>query len=102
MGGDRDQHQREKALADLRDGHTKILVATDVAARGLDIKGVTLVVNYDPPNSAEDYVHRIGRTGRAGKRGTAVTFLTDRDDKAAREIKVVMVRNNQTIAREHQ
>merc|ERR1719281_2037018 len=90
--GDKDQRQREKALDDRRDGYTKILCATDVAARGLDIKGVTLVINYDPPKHVEDYVHRIGRTGRAGKKGTSVTFLTDRDDMVARQIKIVMQR----------
>merc|ERR1719356_1303768 len=100
--GDKTQQEREKALNDLRDGITKILCATDVAARGLDIKGVTLVINYDPPKHVEDYVHRIGRTGRAGKKGTSVTFLTDRDDYLGRQIKTVMQRSNQEIPRELQ
>merc|ERR1712032_1148084 len=98
--GDKGQQDREKALLNLRDGVTKILVATDVAARGLDIKGVTLVVNFDPPNSSEDYVHRIGRTGRAGKRGTAISFLTVSDQFKGKEIMTVMERNNQTIPKE--
>jgi superfamily II DNA/RNA helicase len=58
----------------------RVLVATDVAARGIDVPGINLVVNYDAPNQAEDYVHRIGRTGRAGRAGAAVTFL-DRSER---------------------
>merc|ERR1739845_321513 len=64
--GDRSQADREKTLGDLRAGKIRLVIATDVAARGLDIKGITLVVNYDMPHNPSDYVHRIGRTGRAG------------------------------------
>jgi len=88
--GDKDQRQRERALDDLRCGRIKVLVGTDVAARGLDIKGVGLVVNFDPPGSSEDYVHRIGRTGRAGAKGVAVAFLTLDDGHNARNILEVM------------
>merc|ERR1712039_631359 len=95
--GDRSQAEREKAMDDLRDGRTKILCCTDVAARGLDIQGVTLVVNYDPPKNAEDYVHRIGRTGRAGKKGTSVTFLTIDDARLAGDIKIIMQRSKQEV-----
>ena len=73
--GDKNQRQRERALSDFKQNRTKILVATDVAARGLDIPNVSHVINYDVPGSHEDYVHRIGRTGRAGKVGTAITFV---------------------------
>lgn len=73
------QDQREETLERFRDGHYKVLVATDVAGRGLDIKDVTYVINYDCPLKIDDYCHRIGRTGRAGKSGTAITFLTDSD-----------------------
>eukprot|EP00928_Gymnodinium_smaydae_P089617 TRINITY_DN7354_c0_g2_i1.p1 TRINITY_DN7354_c0_g2~~TRINITY_DN7354_c0_g2_i1.p1 ORF type:complete len:1373 (+),score=227.90 TRINITY_DN7354_c0_g2_i1:530-4120(+) len=76
MHSDKDQQQREEALQRFRSGETSVLVATDVAARGLDIKGISLVVNYDSANSTEDHVHRIGRTGRAGEKGRSVTFLT--------------------------
>merc|ERR1719265_2193038 len=69
----------------------------DVAARGLDIKGVGLVVNYDPANNTEDYVHRIGRTGRAGNKGYAVTFMTKQDGGKARGIIEVMERTNQEV-----
>mmetsp|Transcript_33556 Transcript_33556/g.72659 ORF Transcript_33556/g.72659 Transcript_33556/m.72659 type:complete len:747 (+) Transcript_33556:653-2893(+) len=98
--GDKDQQQREKALMDLRDGKTKIIVATDVAARGLDVQGVTLVVNYDPPNNAEDYVHRIGRTGRAGAKGFSVTFIARQDAGKARDLVQVMERTGQQVPKE--
>ncbi|WP_400208881.1 DEAD/DEAH box helicase [Candidatus Methanomassiliicoccus intestinalis] len=74
--GDLSQSKRERVLKDFRSGKTNILIATDVAARGLDIEGVTMVVNYDIPDSPETYVHRIGRTGRAGKEGRAITFVS--------------------------
>ena len=73
--GNKTQPQREKALAAFKQGRARVLVATDVAARGLDISGVSHVINFDQPNTYEDYVHRIGRTGRAGKRGHALTFV---------------------------
>merc|ERR1719276_554797 len=98
--GDKDQHQRDEALNNLKSGRIKVLVATDVAARGLDIKGVGLVVNYDPANSTEDYVHRIGRTGRAGARGFAVTLLTRQDASKAHGIVEVMQRTNQPVQQE--
>merc|ERR1719382_2038706 len=88
--GDKDQQQRDAALNDLKQGRIKVLVGTDVAARGLDIKGVGLVVNFDPPGNAEDYVHRIGRTGRAGQKGSAVALISERDTHALRGIIEVM------------
>lgn len=74
--GDRTQQERERSLQKFESGEVDVLVATDVAARGLDIDGVTLVVNYDPPSDHKAYVHRVGRTARAGKTGVAVTFAT--------------------------
>ena len=68
-----------QALRSFRSGRTPILVATDVAARGLDIPHVTHVINFDLPSDIDDYVHRIGRTGRAGKKGLATAFFTDKD-----------------------
>mmetsp|Transcript_48368 Transcript_48368/g.149416 ORF Transcript_48368/g.149416 Transcript_48368/m.149416 type:complete len:234 (-) Transcript_48368:31-732(-) len=73
--GDKEQRQRDRTLGEFRSGRTNILIATDVAQRGLDIKDVQYVVNYDVPKTLEDYIHRIGRTGRAGAQGTAVTFF---------------------------
>ncbi|CAE8666566.1 unnamed protein product [Polarella glacialis] len=90
--GDRSQAEREAALEAFRTGDARVLFATDVAGRGLDVRGISLVVNFDPPFSAEDYVHRIGRTGRAGDRGTAVSLLTMRDGEAMIYIAQVMRR----------
>ncbi len=78
--GDYSQAKRERVLKNFRTGRLDILVATDVAARGLDIKGVETVYNYDLPQDVESYVHRIGRTGRAGKEGLAVSFFTPSED----------------------
>merc|ERR1719401_1866542 len=91
MHSDKDQQQREEALQRFRAGQTSVLVATDVAARGLDIKGVTLVVNYDSANSTEDHVHRIGRTGRAGEKGRSVTFLTRSGEDAWKALGIAEV-----------
>jgi len=76
--GDRTQQEREEALAAFKSGDNPVMVATDVAARGLDIPNVALVVNYDMPKQIDDYVHRIGRTGRAGRKGVAVAFVNER------------------------
>lgn len=82
--GDRQQSEREEALRDFRSGKRKVLIATSVAARGLDIKGVTHVINYDLPKNIQDYVHRIGRTGRVGNSGKATSFYcADKNDELA-------------------
>ncbi|MBI5644522.1 DEAD/DEAH box helicase [Candidatus Kaiserbacteria bacterium] len=73
--GNKSQSQRERALAQFKRDHITILVATDVAARGIDVEGISHVINYEIPTTFDDYVHRIGRTGRAGKRGMALTFV---------------------------
>jgi ATP-dependent RNA helicase RhlE len=75
MHGDKSQGQRERALARFEDGQVEALVATDVAARGIDVEGITHVINYDAPEDRDAYVHRIGRTGRAGRRGTGISFV---------------------------
>lgn len=79
--GDRSQFERTKTLEDFKAGKVKVLVATDVAARGLDVAGLPCVINYDLPFNPEDYVHRIGRTGRAGAEGTAIAFYNERDEE---------------------
>ena len=84
--GDRSQSQREAALRGFKSGKTKVLVATDVAARGIDIDSVSHVINYDVPAVPEDYVHRIGRTGRAGNKGRAITLLTTAEEHSMRAI----------------
>jgi ATP-dependent RNA helicase RhlE len=79
--GNKSQPQREKALAEFKAGKVRILVATDIAARGIDVTGVSHVINFELPNVAEQYVHRIGRTARAGAKGIAIAFCAD-DEKA--------------------
>jgi len=80
--GDKSQAEREAALADFKSGKTNVLVATDVASRGLDIEGLPQVINFDVPHSPEDYVHRIGRTGRAGLTGEAISLVSPQDHDA--------------------
>ncbi|OMJ24417.1 putative ATP-dependent RNA helicase DDX23 [Smittium culicis] len=79
LHGGKSQEQREAALAKLKSGDADLLIATDVAGRGIDVKDVSLVINFDMAKSIEDYTHRIGRTGRAGKQGVAISFLTNED-----------------------
>lgn len=86
LHGDMTQGARNRTLTKLRHGDVKVLVATDVAARGIDVKGISHVINYDLPKFAEDYVHRIGRTGRAGQKGIAIAFATNLDRHVLRKI----------------
>merc|ERR1740121_1787157 len=98
--GDKDQRERDTALGFFKSGARRVLCATDVAARGLDIKSVRLVINFDPPNRDEDYVHRVGRTGRAGNKGTAIALLTNEDGTAARFIADILRRGNLPVPEE--
>jgi ATP-dependent RNA helicase RhlE len=84
--GNKSQPQRERALAAFRDGSCRVLIATDIAARGIDVEGVSHVVNYDLPNVPESYVHRIGRTARAGAAGVAIAFCNDEERAYLRDI----------------
>lgn len=86
MHSDLDQSQRDEVMHDFKSGHTDILVATDIVARGIDIDDITMVVNFDVPHDAEDYVHRIGRTARADADGEALTLVSDRDRRRWAEI----------------
>ena len=90
MHGDRDMRQRRKALERFSEGKVQVLVATDVAQRGLDIEGISHVVNYNVPRQPEDYVHRIGRTARAGASGSAVTFMSGGELAAMKDIERVL------------
>ena len=83
---DRTQRERDKALKDFKDGKTKILVATDIASRGLDISNVGYVINYNVPEHSEDYVHRIGRTGRANREGKAITLYSSDETEFLKRI----------------
>jgi ATP-dependent RNA helicase DeaD len=86
MHGDMNQSQRESVIRRMRSGQVEIVAATDVAARGLDVERLSLVINYDMPSDVESYVHRIGRTGRAGRTGKAILFVTPRENRMLREI----------------
>ncbi len=87
--GDYSQSRREKVLRDFRSGRLNLLVATDVAARGLDIEDLDAVFNYKLPQDAESYIHRIGRTGRAGKEGVAISFSSDREDDKLQRVRKI-------------
>ena len=95
--GDRTQREREHALSTFRSGRTPIMVATAVAARGLDIPNVTHVINYDLPSDIDDYVHRIGRTGRAGNTGISIAFFNRGNKNIARELVELLREANQEI-----
>ncbi|XP_009414695.2 ATP-dependent RNA helicase-like protein DB10 [Musa acuminata AAA Group] len=98
--GDKSQAERDRVLSQFRTGRSPILVATDVAARGLDIKDIRVVINYDFPTGVEDYVHRIGRTGRAGATGLSYTFFCDQDSKYAADLVKVLEGANQRVPKE--
>lgn len=76
LTGDMEDDERRKVMKDFRDGESRILIATDLIGRGIDVQQVNLVINYDLPYSLEQYIHRIGRTGRLGKKGVAINFAT--------------------------
>lgn len=95
--GDKSQGDRDRVLNQFKTGRSPILVATDVAARGLDIKDIRVVINYDFPTGVEDYVHRIGRTGRAGATGVSYTFFSEHDSKYARDLVKVLEGADQRV-----
>ena len=97
LHGGKEQTDRECTIADFKSDVCNILVATSVAARGLDVKDMRLVVNYDTPNHLEDYVHRVGRTGRAGNKGTAVTFISPEEEKFAPDLVKAMTDAKQPV-----
>lgn len=95
--GNRDQSDREQALADIKSGEVSILIATDVASRGIDIEDITYVVNYDFPRNIEEYVHRVGRTGRANRTGTSLSFMTRSDWGSAAELIEILKEADQEV-----
>ncbi|NXL95061.1 DDX43 helicase, partial [Alectura lathami] len=97
LHGNREQCDREQALDDFKKGTVRILVATDVASRGLDVHDITHVFNFDFPRNIEEYVHRVGRTGRAGRTGEAITLVTKRDWKVAPELIDILGRAKQVV-----
>ncbi|XP_070158975.1 probable ATP-dependent RNA helicase DDX43 [Polyergus mexicanus] len=98
--GDREQADREQALEDLKTGTVQILLATDVASRGIDIEDITYVLNYDFPKDIEEYVHRVGRTGRAGRTGESITFMTRQDWHHAKELISILEEADQEVPEE--
>ncbi|KAL3602401.1 ATP-dependent RNA helicase dbp2 [Fusarium poae] len=95
--GDKQQNERDWVLDQFKTGKSPIMVATDVASRGIDVRNITHVLNYDYPNNSEDYIHRIGRTGRAGAMGTAITLFTTDNQKQARDLVNVLQEAKQQI-----
>ncbi|NXF45991.1 DDX43 helicase, partial [Oceanites oceanicus] len=100
LHGNREQCDREQALDDFKKGKVRILVATDLASRGLDVHDITHVFNFDFPRNIEEYVHRVGRTGRAGRTGEAVTLVTKNDWRVASELIEILERANQVVPNE--
>ncbi|KAF8974340.1 P-loop containing nucleoside triphosphate hydrolase protein [Flammula alnicola] len=100
LHGGKDQVDRDSTIADFKSGVVPIVIATSVAARGLDVKQLKLVINYDCPNHMEDYVHRAGRTGRAGNKGTCVTFITPEQERYSVDIYRALKASNATVPKE--
>uniref|UniRef100_A0A8C5R7H7 RNA helicase n=1 Tax=Leptobrachium leishanense TaxID=445787 RepID=A0A8C5R7H7_9ANUR len=100
LHGDIDQCSREQALDDFKGGKVRILIATDLASRGLDVHDITHVFNYDFPRNIEEYVHRVGRTGRAGRSGESITLVTRNDWRVAEELINILERANQEVPEE--
>merc|ERR1711862_105075 len=100
LHGDKKQEEREWVLKEFKEGKSPILIATDVASRGLDVKDIKYVINYDFPSSIEDYIHRVGRTGRAGATGSSYTFFTKDKFRHAKELIGVLREANQPVPSE--
>merc|ERR1712049_99936 len=84
--GDISQQERDVVLNEFRTGSSRVLITTDLLARGIDVQQVSLVINYDLPTNRENYIHRIGRGGRFGRKGVAINFVTDEDKRALQDI----------------
>ncbi|GLJ29301.1 hypothetical protein SUGI_0577730 [Cryptomeria japonica] len=97
LHGAKDQTDRESTISDFKSNVCNLLIATSIAARGLDVKELELVVNFDAPNHYEDYVHRVGRTGRAGRKGVAVTFISEEEDRYAPDLVKALELSEQAI-----
>merc|ERR1712054_126530 len=102
MHGDKKQEERDWVLSEFKNGKSPILVATDVASRGIDVKDIKYVINYDFPNQIEDYVHRIGRTGRAGAMGSSYSFFTSDKFRLAKDLINVLKEAQQPVPEELQ
>jgi len=101
MHGDKSQEERDWVLKEFKSCQATLLIATDVAARGLDVDDIRMVVNFDFPNDTETYIHRIGRTGRAGKKGVAVSFfVTEKNGRMAKDLIEILSRTDQNVPNE--
>merc|ERR1712066_843839 len=98
--GDKKQEERDWVLKEFKEGKSPILVATDVASRGLDVKDIKYVINYDFPTQIEDYIHRVGRTGRAGATGSSYTFFTSDKARLAKDLINVLREASQPVPEE--
>merc|ERR1711988_1863774 len=98
--GDKKQEEREWVLKEFKEGKSPILIATDVASRGLDVKDIKYVINYDFPSQIEDYIHRVGRTGRAGATGSSYTFFTADKSRSAPDLIKVLQEASQPVPAE--
>ncbi|OQR80497.1 ATP-dependent RNA helicase DBP2 [Thraustotheca clavata] len=98
--GNKSQEERDWVLKEFKNGKAQILVATDVASRGLDIKDIRYVINFDMPKNIEDYIHRIGRTARAGMKGTAISYFTASNAKMASDLIKILREAGQDVPRE--
>lgn len=98
--GNKSQEERDWVLKEFKEGKTQVLVATDVASRGLDIKDIRYVINFDMPKNIEDYIHRIGRTARAGQKGTAISFFSHDNSRLAGPLVKIMEEAEQEVPRE--
>ena len=98
MHGDKSQAERDWALSEFKSCQSTLLVATDVAARGLDVDDIRMVVNFDFPSDMENYIHRIGRTGRAGKKGDAISFfVVEKNGRTAKNLVEILNRTSQNV-----
>ena len=97
LHGSKSQDQREAALSGLKAGTKEILVATDVAGRGIDIKNVSHVINFDMAKTVEAYTHRVGRTGRAGAKGKAITYLTEEDSETFFDLRKLLLQSKNSV-----
>jgi len=86
MHGDMDQKERDVIMREFRSGSSRVLITTDLLARGIDVQQVSLVINYDLPTNRENYIHRIGRGGRFGRKGVAINFVTSEDTRILQDI----------------
>merc|ERR1712151_1244752 len=100
LHGDKKQEERDWVLKEFKEGKSPILVATDVASRGLDVKDIKYVINYDFPKQIEDYIHRVGRTGRAGATGSSYTFFTSDKARMAKDLINVLKEASQPVPEE--